>query len=169
MEKEKKEILNKYDIQKFLQTDSVINDQSKIFPLYMIYQKITKLEKSGASLNELERKAYTLNNRTLSNKERICLEIKRIKYKIKETKPDRDMIRTIIFLDNLSKKDIYNDKSIVNYIKKEIVKLQALLNLNITFFSAAKEAFIEENLKINLEDYISKDTEKEVYKNVIRK
>ena len=109
-------------------------------------------EKTKAELRKIEDRIYTINNETLTSKERIALELKNIVGFInrngdripKEIK--QKVLNELEELKAVSKRNDIANKDMIMYFKKRITILQAYLGMNIKFFSAAIEVFDEQIL-----------------------
>ena len=107
-------------------------------------------EKNENKLLQLENKIYTINGKTMTEKEKIIFETNRI-YKVLEKKElnisleDRENILfDLETINNLLEK--YNnilDDLTIKYLKKKISILQATVGIENNFFKATHEAFLE--------------------------
>lgn len=107
-----------------------------------------KYEKNRNEVLRYEDSIYNIDDKVLSNKERIELEFKRImnaiNVNINLTEEDKDeLIRQIFGLIDLFENDKYYE-----YIKKEISVIQSCLGLENTFLCSAYEVFLEKYKEI---------------------
>ncbi len=151
------------------------SDQQRLYMnLYKIYnllnknynlkeQRVNSLDPIELSakrkINEQEDRIYTINDKQLTQKERITLELKNILRYINKngerisSSTKKRVLDELNELNTISKRNENNmtNQDMINYFKKRISILQAYLGMNIKFFNAALEVFDEQILmsKIN--------------------
>ena len=124
------------------------NSLSELYRLYKIYNLINiVLEKNGrASVEKLEDAIYTVDNKVLSDKDRIVLELSNLSdqlININDNRLRQDIDLKLNTLNNeLDELDL-SDKAVLLYFKKNISLLQAKLGMENTFLLAAFESFLE--------------------------
>src|SRR5690625_2221186 len=151
-----KEALDINLIKKYIYNDNLASTEEKLlfvslFNFYKKTNRLNKLEDVEDELNNYECKIYNVDDKKITEEDKIRLEIERIK-RVKVTNPEIKHIleETIKEIEELLNNKLYFSDSIIQYIKKKIVELQILLKLDITFFKAAYDLFTEKynNLKI---------------------
>lgn len=105
-------------------------------------------KKNKKEVLRYENSIYNINDKVLSNKERIDLEFKRLTNKINNridlSEDEKDkLIKQLCVLIDMSENEKYYE-----YIKKEISIIQAQLGLDNTFLSSAYEVFLEKYQEI---------------------
>ena len=149
--------------------ESMINESSYLKGLYSVFDMIYKLVDSDIVgnidlLKKLENDIYTVNNKVLSDQERLSIEIKNIIH-INEKNSDlknkviidKKIENILDLMDEIFDKGIdenyileafkekFNNakKDAIFNIKKKIVIIESELNIPISFFEAATFAFID--------------------------
>lgn len=144
-------------IKEYIYKDNFVKPEEKILfiSLFNFYKKANKLNSFQSIEDELKKyedKIYNIDNKTLTEEEKLRLEIEKIK-RIRITDPEIKQIvdRTIKEIENLLNDKLYFSNDVIDYIKKKIIELQIVLKLDITFFKAAYDLFKEkyDNLKIS--------------------
>ncbi len=142
-------------IKEYIYKDNLVKPEEKILfiSLFNFYKKANKLNSFQSIEDELKKyedKIYNIDNKTLTEEEKLRLEIEKIK-RIRITDPEIKQIvdRTIKEIENLLNDKLYFSNDVIDYIKKKIIELQIVLKLDITFFKAAYDLFKEkyDNLK----------------------
>jgi len=127
-------------------------DVACLMRLYRVYILVNELkkenpDKSSDILNQYEDKIYTVDGKKIPEMKRIELEISKISKKLIEKNNTITGVNKIQEdINELKKllKDLSSiDKSLLEYIKKKISVMQAMLGLNNTFLESAYEAFLE--------------------------
>lgn len=144
-------------IKEYIYKDNFVKPEEKILfiSLFNFYKKANKLNSFQSIEDELKKyedKIYNIDNKTLTEEEKLRLEIEKIK-RIRITDPEIKQIvdQTIKEIENLLNDKLYFSNDVIDYIKKKIIELQIVLKLDITFFKAAYDLFKEkyDNLKIS--------------------
>lgn len=144
-------------IKKYVYNDNSVSTEDKmlfvsLFNFYRKANRLNSLESIKNELNNYEYKIYNIDNKKMTEEEKIRLEIERIK-RAKVTNPEvkHTVDETIKEIEELLNNKLYFSDSILQYIKKKIVELQILLKLDITFLQSAYDLFLEKynNLKIS--------------------
>lgn len=123
-----------------------VSEEQRVYmlTLYKLYSKFTKAlgkEDIDAKLSRLEDKVYTVNARVLGNKDRINLEMRRIRQLDVDAKKAHlvnDVLQEIT--DIMSIKD-WDNIEVINYIKERLLYLQIMLKLDITFISVVNMSY----------------------------
>lgn len=112
--------------------------------LYSNYSKIAKIDYN--KLKRYEDDVYTIKNEKMSDSERIIKEIDIIKTALKKCN-DEKIIKyvndSLAEMEEILKYDDYIFDGYIMYLKRTITELQALLNININFYNASCDAFID--------------------------
>lgn len=138
------------------------NDVGYIYRLYKNYALISKYinkypTNAESDLQKLENDVYTINNKVLSEPDKLKIEFNRIFNNQEKLSIEDD--QKLLELYDLYEKDSYLDNDLrLQYLKKQISILQAKLGLENNFFLATYIAFIE--LYNNI--YISSVQEKRI-------
>lgn len=144
-------------IKEYIYKDNFVKPEEKLIfiSLFNFYKKANKLNSFQSIEDELKKyedKIYNIDNKTLTEEEKLRLEIEKIK-RIRITDPEIKQIvdQTIKEIENLLNDKLYFSNDVIDYIKKKIIELQIVLKLDITFFKAAYDLFKEkyDNLKIS--------------------
>lgn len=134
-------------------------DVAYLMKLYRIYILVSELKKEHSDKNEnflsqYEDKIYTVDGKIIPEIKRIELEISKINKKLLDKKTDISNVdklkKEINEIKNLLKDLSLVDKFLLEYIKKKISVMQAMLGLNNTFLEATYMAFLEEYRNINI-------------------
>lgn len=126
--------------------------------LYSNYSKINKF--SYDELSEFENEVYTIEGRTLTDKERIMKEIVIIESAIKKVNDRKVVDCTRNILNNIKLILNYDDsvfEGYISFLKKSICELQAILKLDINFYNTSCELFDSEYENIKKKFLIKKD------------
>ena len=158
-----KDIINSNNISELLKTEQIDKSNINLYETYLFLLKYCELENKNQDIslkklmNSLENKIYTVGNRTLTDKERILFELNKIEKKLKDDTIKTDnkeywlsqiqSLKNFIYPTNSKIEEI--DISIINYLKKEITKIQSALGLKNTFFNALNELF-EDNINLKI-------------------
>ena len=117
-------------------------DLKILLRLYSNYSKIAKIDYK--KLQEYD--VYTIKNEKMSDSERIIKEIDIIKTALKKCN-DEKIIKyvndSLAEMEEILKYDDYIFDGYIMYLKRTITELQALLNININFYNASCDAFID--------------------------
>lgn len=144
-------------IKEYIYKDNFVKPEEKLLfiSLFNFYKKANRLnffQSIEDELKKYEDKIYNIDNKTLTEEEKLRLEIEKIK-RIRITDPEIKQIvdQTIKEIENLLNDKLYFSNDVIDYIKKKIIELQIVLKLDITFFKAAYDLFKEkyDNLKIS--------------------
>lgn len=144
-------------IKEYIYKDNSVKPEEKLLfiSLFNFYKKANRLNSFQSIEDELKKyedKIYNIDNKTLTEEEKLRLEIEKIK-RIRITDPEIKQIvdQTIKEIENLLNDKLYFSNDVIDYIKKKIIELQIVLKLDITFFKAAYDLFKEkyDNLKIS--------------------
>lgn len=144
-------------IKEYIYKDNFVKPEEKLLfiSLFNFYKKANRLNSFQSIEDELKKyedKIYNIDNKTLTEEEKLRLEIEKIK-RIRITDPEIKQIvdQTIKEIENLLNDKLYFSNDVIDYIKKKIIELQIVLKLDITFFKAAYDLFKEkyDNLKIS--------------------
>lgn len=170
-----------FNKEKFLQEikDGAFSKNSivELYRLYKIYNLINiVLQKTGrASVEKLEDAIYTVDNKVLSDKDRIVLELSNITDQLNNIN-DGNLRNEVDLKLNTLKNELeeldLSDKTVLLYFKKNISLLQAKLGIENTFLLAAFEAFLElyRNLSIKqLQNKNYKLIQNSEYKYIVEK
>lgn len=157
--------IDKYQFLNFINNNKgilSIEEISCLANLYKTYELVNKATngkyyQNKQKIERYENYIYTFNDKVLSNKDRIELELKRITKKNKSNKESsqeqkNEIEKEIKKLNNLK----YND-NYTNYIKRKISILHAKLGIENTFLGAAYEAFVElyiQNKNLKNEEFL---------------
>ena len=144
-------------IKKYVYNDNSVSTEDKmlfvsLFNFYKKANRLNSLESIKNELNNYEYKIYNIDNKKMTEEEKIRLEIERIKRaKVTNSEVKHTVDETIKEIEELLNNKLYFSDSILQYIKKKIVELQILLKLDITFLQSAYDLFLEKynNLKIS--------------------
>ena len=149
-------------IKNYMYNNNLISSEEKLLfaSLFNFYKKVNKLYSFNTVREELknyENKIYNIDDKMLTEEEKIRLEIERIKRaKVSSPKVKCIVDETIKEIEELLNNKLYFSESIVEYIKKKIVELQILLKINITFFQAAYDLFEGKYNNLNITEYDKK-------------
>ena len=125
-------------------TNSNTIDLKILLRLYSNYSKIAKIDHN--KLKRYEDDVYTIKNEKMSDSERIIKEIDTIKIALKKCN-DEKIIKYVndklVEMEEILKYDDYIFDGYIMYLKRTITELQALLNININFYNASCDAFID--------------------------
>jgi len=145
-----------------------LEEISSLAGLFKTYQMIHEAvegnyEKNKNEVLRYEDYIYNLDGKVLSNKDRIALELRRIKNKI-----DGNIELSEIQKETLKKEldeliEISSNEKYNEYVKKEISILQSKLGLENTFLSSAYEAFLEK-YTIIYEEFKEEDISNKAHK-----
>lgn len=149
-------------IKNYVYKDNLVPTEDKLLfvGLFNFYQKANRLNSFQSiedELNKYEDKIYNNDNKKITEVDKVRLEIERIKG-MKVTDPDVKQIvdKVINESEELLNNKLCFSTSILEYIKKKIVVLQILLKLDITFFKAAYDLFIEKYSDLKIKEYNKK-------------
>lgn len=124
------------------------NDRIKLKSFLRLYSNYSKLAKfSDEELENFENKIYTMDDKALSNKERIKKEIVIIKSSIKKCNNTEIVNYVNSILSNIDLILNYDDDVFNGYIpflKKCICEIQSVLDLDMTFYRSSCKLFEEE-------------------------
>ena len=135
---------------------NLINDNEYLKRLYKIYLLVKHYsdndEVSLDKLNEIEDYIFTVNGKTLNQKERIELEFNEILNKYEEVNPvkQKEVELYIGIARSLLNYDL-NEKNIL-YIKKVIALIKSILGLNTGFLYAGYLVFKEKMRNIYMDN-----------------
>lgn len=104
-------------------------------------QKNIKISKSNKTLNDLENQIYCINDKNLTDIEKIKLESAYYFQNIQQTKEITSRLQIVSnLITNLEHNKNITDKELLK-IKQKIVEIQILSNDEITFYEAAYQLF----------------------------
>lgn len=150
------------------------NNLTYLYNLYKTYALtqgiIEKMGNDGRSfIKKQEDKIYDIDNKILTEQERINYELVNIGKKIKLNSANDIKVMNDVYEDYLdllaySKNSNFNDSLNIEYLKKQISILQAKFGLKNTFFLSAHDSFLElyRNLSLSIQDKNSETLEKKV-------
>lgn len=147
--------INKEIIKKYLNDNNDSNINFKSFlGLYSNYYKLSQIiskNENNNILKQYEERIYTINNHTMNDIERIIVEINKIKLEIRKLRDNENIEEIKEELDkieDLLKTNTETVNGFVDYIKKKITKIQVFLDMDITFYDAAYNLFLNEYTKL---------------------
>ena len=144
-------------IKEYIYNDNLVSTEDKLlfvslFNFYKKANRLNHLEDIEEELKKYEKKIYNIDDKEITEEDKIRLELVRIK-RVKVINPEvKQTVNEIIKeIEELLNNKLYFSDSILEYIKKKIVELQILLKLDITFLKSAYDLFNEKynNLKIS--------------------
>ena len=128
---------------------SVLRDNAIKFPdkkiIYNLYSVLSKLYDND--LTKYENDIYIINNKLLTDYERVGLEIESLLKKVNENQ-NNAVVREILILMKKAYDKGELSSSLIAYFKKLITEIQIILGEDITFYSVAEELFDEKMLKL---------------------
>ena len=128
---------------------SVLRDNAIKFPdkkiIYNLYSVLSKLYDND--LTKYENDIYIINNKLLTDYERVGLEIESLLKKVNENQ-NNAVVREILILMKKTYDKGELSSSLIAYFKKLITEIQIILGEDITFYSVAEELFDEKMLKL---------------------
>ena len=139
---ENKGDINLNDIRKYIRYAKG-NTKRILMNIWLCLSKANAYSKSD--LEEIEERVFTIGGRLLPEKERVRVEFIRIN---RYSRTDDFTRETLAGLKELYRTD-YEDKK--ELIKKEIVRIEALLGMNIAFLNTSLEVAKEETRLISME------------------
>lgn len=128
---------------------SVLRDNAIKFPdKKIIYNLYSVLSKSyDNDLTKYENDIYIINNKLLTDYERLGLEIESLLKRVNENQ-NNAVVREILILMKQAYDKGKLSSSLIAYFKKLITEIQIILGEDITFYSVAEELFDEKMLKL---------------------
>lgn len=125
------------------------SDVSYLMRLYRIYILVDELkkidsERGEAVLSKCEDVIYTINGKKIPEIKRIELEVSKISKKLNDNKQNTKINNDISEIKKILKNISLDDKNIVEYVKKKISVMQAMLGINNTFLEESYKVFLEE-------------------------
>ena len=128
---------------------SVLRDNAIKFPekkvIYNLYSVLSKLYDND--LTKYENDIYIINNKLLTDYERLELEIESLLKRVNENQ-NNAVVREILILMKQAYDKGKLSSSLIAYFKKLITEIQIILGEDITFYSVAEELFDEKMLKL---------------------
>ncbi len=128
---------------------SVLRDNAIKFPdkkiIYNLYSVLSKLYDND--LTKYENDIYIINNKLLTDYERLGLEIESLLKRVNENQ-NNAVVREILILMKQAYDKGKLSSSLIAYFKKLITEIQIILGEDITFYSVAEELFDEKMLKL---------------------
>ena len=128
---------------------SVLRDNAIKFPdkkiIYNLYSVLSKLYDND--LTKYENDIYIINNKLLTDYERLGLEIESLLKRVNENQ-NNAVVREILILMKKAYDKGELSSSLIAYFKKLITEIQIILGEDITFYSVAEELFDEKMLKL---------------------
>lgn len=132
-------------IKKYLMTEK---DELKLKSFLRLYSNYSKLANFNQNqLENFENEIYTIENRSLSDKEKIKKEIITIKAAIKKCNDKKVVDYVNDILNDIELIINYDDnvfEGYIPYLKKCICELQSILKLDINFYNTSCELFDNE-------------------------
>ena len=132
-------------IKKYLMTEK---DELKLKIFLRLYSNYSKLANFNQNqLENFENEIYTIENRSLSDKEKIKKEIITIKAAIKKCNDKKVVDYVNDILNDIELIINYDDnvfEGYIPYLKKCICELQSILKLDINFYNTSRELFDNE-------------------------
>ena len=155
--------MNEFNEENFLNYIKTINIPSSeinyLKKLYKIYKSLNKLTDNNINDNmikikDLENEIFIINDNILSQFDRIKIEIIKIKkvYNKVDSKTQKNAYPYIRKLYNILNNDNFSSNDdLVLYAKKLIVIIQLILGIQINFYYASYQVFLEKyrNLKLS--------------------
>lgn len=150
---------NNKDFLKYItKTNIPSSEVNYLIKLYKNYKSLYDYTKGDIinnqnKINALEDKIYTTNNQVLTEFDRIKLEIIKIKEKYQNCSSSKKALayNYIIQIYNLiNDKNFLNNPESILYVKKIIITIQLILDINITFLYTAYLFFIEKYRNLSL-------------------
>ena len=128
---------------------SVLRDNAIKFPdkkiIYNLYSVLSKLYDND--LTKYENDIYIINNKLLTDYERLELEIESLLKRVNENQNNAVVSEILILMKQAYDKGKLSS-SLIAYFKKLITEIQIILGEDITFYSVAEELFDEKMLKL---------------------
>ena len=128
---------------------SVLRDNAIKFPdkkiIYNLYSVLSKLYDND--LTKYENDIYIINNKLLTDYERLGLEIESLLKRVNDNQ-NNAVVREILILMKQAYDKGKLSSSLIAYFKKLITEIQIILGEDITFYSVAEEVFDEKMLKL---------------------
>ena len=128
---------------------SVLRDNAIKFPdkkiIYNLYSVLSKLYDND--LTKYENDIYIINNKLLTDYERLGLEIESLLKRVNDNQ-NNAVVREILILMKQAYDKGKLSSSLIAYFKKLITEIQIILREDITFYSVAEELFDEKMLKL---------------------
>ena len=128
---------------------SVLRDNAIKFPdkkiIYNLYSVLSKLYDND--LTKYENDIYIINNKLLTDYERLGLEIESLLKRVNDNQ-NNAVVREILILMKQAYDKGKLSSSLIAYFKKLITEIQIILGKDITFYSVAEELFDEKMLKL---------------------
>ena len=128
---------------------SVLRDNAIKFPdkkiIYNLYSVLSKLYDND--LTKYENDIYIINNKLLTDYERLGLEIESLLKRVNDNQ-NNAVVREILILMKQAYDKGKLSSSLIAYFKKLITEIQIILGEDITFYSVAEELFDEKMLKL---------------------
>ena len=128
---------------------SVLRDNAIKFPdkkiIYNLYSVLSKLYDND--LTKYENDIYIINNKLLTDYERLGLEIESLLKRVNENQ-DNAVVREVLMLMKQAYDKGELSSGLIAYFKKLITEIQIILGEDITFYSVAEELFDEKMLKL---------------------
>lgn len=132
-------------IKKYLMTEK---DELKLKSFLRLYSNYSKLANFNQNqLENFENEIYTIENRSLSDKEKIKKEIITIKAAIKKCNDKKVVDYVNDILNDIELIINYDDnvfEGYIPYLKKCVCELQSILKLDINFYNTSCELFDNE-------------------------
>ena len=132
-------------IKKYLMTEKEELKLKSFLRLYSNYSKLANFNQN--QLENFENEIYTIENRSLSDKEKIKKEIITIKAAIKKCNDKKVVDYVNDILNDIELIINYDDnvfEGYIPYLKKCICELQSILKLDINFYNTSCELFDNE-------------------------
>jgi len=159
-------VYNNRDLYSFFKNEFDIKVFFGLYRNYLVFKKIEDDTERIKKMKEYENKIYIINKKTIKEQTRILIELSKIeniyqknKDKFKENGHLIDKKLNSIY--EILKMDSKYSSELLTYIKKNIVDLQITLEMDITFYDAAYNSFLETFR--NMEEHYKKKKEGRKY------
>lgn len=131
------------DVKSVLRDNAIKLPEKKV--IYNLYSVLSKLYDND--LTKYENDIYIINNKLLTDYERLELEIESLLKRVNENQ-NNAVVREILILMKQAYDKGKLSSSLIAYFKKLITEIQIILGEDITFYSVAEELFDEKMLKL---------------------
>ena len=131
------------DVKSVLRDNAIKLPEKKV--IYNLYSVLSKLYDND--LTKYENDIYIINNKLLTDYERLGLEIESLLKRVNDNQ-NNAVVREILILMKQAYDKGKLSSSLIAYFKKLITEIQIILGEDITFYSVAEELFDEKMLKL---------------------
>lgn len=144
----------KSDLRDFKSNINKVLDDDTFKVLTTIWLCLSKVNaKDIKELESLEDKIFTINGKVLPEMEKVRTEYKRIVQKIRNMSISSKKMKQLQVLEGLISMSSKGKEEFLEYLKKEIVRFEASLGMNITFFKSGFQVCEEEMRYIDNVNY----------------